>query len=177
MLLHQQTFRCLCRAREMLADVPEERLLIKDVAREIRISPFHFIRQFESVFGLTPHQFRIQLRLDRAKLLLALGQHSVTDVCMEVGFSSLGSFSDLFARRVGTSPSAYQRQARVMVQVPGAFPQELFPGCLSLMGCLPASAFRNFQEAPAVIPSLECESSQHGGRKCESSSPASWLKI
>jgi len=69
------------------------------------MSPFHFIRQFEAVFGATPHQFRIQTRLDRAKQLLALSDYSVTDVCLEVGFSSLGSFSDLFARRVGAPPS------------------------------------------------------------------------
>ena len=125
----------------------QQPLSIEHIAREVRISPFHFIRQFEAVFGLTPHQFRIQSRLERAKLLLAMGQHSVTEVCMEVGFSSLGSFSDLFRRRVGTTPSAYQRQARVLVQVPATFPPDLFPGCLSLMGCLPPTAFRNFREA------------------------------
>jgi AraC-like DNA-binding protein len=50
----------------------------------------------EALFGVTPHQFRIQTRLDAAKHLLATGHYSVTDVCMEVGFSSLGSFSALF---------------------------------------------------------------------------------
>ena len=125
---------------------------MKYIAREVAISPYHFIRQFEAVFGMTPHQFRIQSRLNRAKLLLAMGEHSVTEVCMEVGFSSLGSFSDLFTRRFGSSPSAYRRRARAMVQVPGNFPQELFPGWLSLMGALPVSAFRNFQEArPSLL--------------------------
>ena len=125
---------------------------MKYIAREVAISPYHFIRQFEAVFGMTPHQFRIQSRLNRAKLLLAMGEHSVTEVCIEVGFSSLGSFSDLFTRRFGSSPSAYRRRARAMVQVPGNFPQELFPGCLSLMGALPVSAFRNFQEArPSLL--------------------------
>jgi AraC-like DNA-binding protein len=133
----------------MLVEVHDEPLSIADVAREAGISPYHFIRQFEALFGATPHQFRIQARVDQAKLLLARG-HSVTDACMEVGLSSLGTFSDLFARRVGVAPSVYRRQARVMVQVPGDFPQELFPGCLSLMSRLPASAFRNFQEARSV---------------------------
>ncbi|HKS73054.1 MAG TPA: AraC family transcriptional regulator [Terriglobales bacterium] len=146
MLLRHDSFRRLCRAREMLIEVHDETLSITDVAREAGISRFHFIRQFEVLFGVTPHQFRIQARVERAKLLLARG-HSVTDVCMEVGFSSLGSFSDLFTRRVGTAPSVYQRQARGLIQVPGDFPQQLFPGCLSLMARLPASAFRNFQEA------------------------------
>jgi len=151
MMLTPCTFRNLCRARELLAECSEEYVSVKCVAREVAISPYHFIRQFEAVFGVTPHQFRIQSRLDRAKLLLALGERSVTEICMEVGFSSLGSFSDLFTRRFGSSPSTYKRRARAMVQVPGNFPQELFPGCLSLMGFLPASAFRNFQEASSPL--------------------------
>jgi AraC-like DNA-binding protein len=147
MLLRSASFRQLCRARELLLELRDETVPIVHVAQEVGISPFHFIRQFESVFGATPHQFRIQSRLHQAKLLLARGQHSVTEVCMEVGFSSLGSFSDLFLRRTGSTPSAFQRRARGMVQVPGGIPEELFPGCLSLMARLPASAFRNFQEA------------------------------
>src|SRR5579872_5770987 len=110
---------------------------VPQVARKTGMSAFHFIRQFEALFGVTPHQFRIETRLDRAKQLLALGNHSVTDVCLEVGLSSLGSFSDQFARRVGTTPSAYRQKARVMVQVPGTLPVKLFPGCLSLMAALP----------------------------------------
>ena len=70
-----------------------------------------------------------------------MGEHSVTDVCMEVGFSSLGSFSTLFTRRLGEAPSAYQRRVRTSVQVPGGLPAVLAPGCLSLMSRLPPSAF------------------------------------
>ena len=62
---------------------------------------------------------------------------------MEVGFSSLGSFSTLFARRLGETPSAYQRRIRTSVQVPGMLPATLTPGCLSLMGHLPGTAFRS----------------------------------
>ena len=147
MLLRHDAFNRLCRARDMLREVSELPVSIEEVAREVRISPFHFIRQFEAVFGSTPHQFRIQSRLDHARRLLAIGEHSVTEVCMEVGFSSLGSFSDLFTRRVGEPPSAYQRRVRAMVQVPGTLPPPLVPGCLSLMGSLPPSAFRSFREA------------------------------
>ena len=151
MLLTRGTFGQLCRARDLLVEVREQQLSIKDIAQEVQISPFHFIRQFEALFGLTPHQFRIRSRLDHAKLLLAKGQHSVTHVCMEVGFASLGSFSDLFARRFGMAPSAYQRSARVMVQVPGALPQELFPGCLNLMACLPSTAAIFEKRAPRLL--------------------------
>ena len=144
-------FRRLCRARDMLREVQDRPLSIAEVTREADVSPFHFIRQFEAVFGVTPHQFRIQTRLDAAKRLLAMGHHSVTDVCMEVGFSSLGSFSALFTRRMGEAPSAYRRRVRAMVQVPGILPADLTPGCLSLMGRLSPTALagsvRSFREA------------------------------
>jgi AraC-like DNA-binding protein len=137
----------LSRAREMLAAVDDPQLGVDDVAREVEMSPFHFIRQFHSVFGVTPHQFRTARRLEQARLLLARGEHSVTDVCMELGFSSLGSFSALFARKVGESPSAYQRRMRTLVSMPAGLPAVLFPGCLSLMARLPPAAFSSFREA------------------------------
>src|SRR5688572_3587502 len=137
MLSRHDSFHRLCLSRELLLEIREPLLSIDAIAREVRMSPFHFIRQFEALFGVTPHQLRIQSRLDRAKILLAKGHHSVTEVCFEVGMSSLGSFSDLFARRVGTTPSQYQRRARGLVQAAGALPLDLFPGCLSLMACLP----------------------------------------
>jgi len=147
MLVSSDTLGRLCDARELLRRTPEHRPTIDEVAREVGISPFHFIRLFDAVFGQTPHQFRIRSRLEHARRLLALGRHSVTDVCMEVGFSSLGSFSDTFTRRVGVTPSGYRRRMRAMVQVPGTLPVELAPGCLTLMGRLPENAFRNFREA------------------------------
>jgi hypothetical protein len=82
----------------------------------------------------------VEARIERAKHLLASGSHSVTDVCLEVGCTSLGSFSALFARRVGVPPSLYQRRVRTFIHVPGTLPAELTPGCLTLMGHLPAKA-------------------------------------
>src|SRR5579871_242762 len=145
MLLAPDAFRRLCQARDRLQECSYERRSIADIAREAHISPFHFIRRFEALFGFTPHQFRIQSRIERAKLLLACENLSVTEVCMDLGFSSLGSFSELFTRRVGEPPSAYQRRARVLILVPRNFPQTLFPGCLTLMTQLPPNAFRNFR--------------------------------
>jgi AraC-like DNA-binding protein len=144
MTVTNDTLARLCRARDMLSDMPDRQPTIDDVAREAGMSVFHFIRQFSALFGQTPHQYRIRARLDRAKESLALGNASVTDVCLDVGFSSLGSFSHLFARRVGMPPSAYRRRARSMIVVPGIAPQELFPGCLNLM----AFAFATFEKQP-----------------------------
>ena len=142
--LDQDTRRRLSRARDLLE--AEDLPAIPVVARRAGVSPCHFIRLFEAAFGTTPHRYRSAARLARARRLLASGV-AVTDVCLEVGFSSLGSFSDLFARRVGAPPSAYRRRTRAFVTVPGRLPAELYPGCLSLMGCLPPGAFRSFQEA------------------------------
>jgi len=160
-VLGEHAFARLCQARRALIEVRDEPLAIKQIARDSNLSLFHFIRQFEALFGVTPHQFRIQSRLDRAMVLLAQDELSITEVCMEVGMSSLGSFSDLFARRVGERPSTYQRRARVMVQMPGILPHALFPGCFSMMAHLPETAFRNFEEAtPEPVPIKSAHANQ-----------------
>jgi AraC-like DNA-binding protein len=147
----------LCRARDVLREEQERRLTIDEVAREAAMSPFHFIRRFSAVFGDTPHQVRIKARLDRARIMLVSGERSVTEICMEVGFSSHGSFSTLFARRVGVSPSEYRRRARSIVAVPGTVPTHLFPGCLSLMG--PAFAIFEKRARSGSVRVVACESS------------------
>ena len=120
-MLSRDLLARLCRARERLRDVEDERVPVAQIAHDAGMSTFQFIRTFDAVFGVTPHQFRIQARLDRAKDLLAARESSVTDVCMAIGFSSLGSFSDQFARRVGMAPSRYRGTPRRT------------PGCLTLM--------------------------------------------
>jgi len=147
----------LCRARDVLREVHDRTLTIDEVAREAAMSPFHFIRQFSAVFGETPHQARIRSRLDRARVLLVSGERSVTEICMEVGFSSHGSFSTLFARRIGVSPSEYRRRARAMITVPGTAANHLFPGCLNLMG--PAFAIFEKQRDSRSARLGACESS------------------
>jgi AraC-like DNA-binding protein len=128
---NRRTFLRLCRARDLLSDLRSSNVSIAEAAREASLSSFHFIRRFEAAFGETPHQFRTRERLTAAQRLLARGR-SVTDVCLDVGFSSLGSFSTLFARRVGISPAEYQRSLRRSVYVPDWTPHP--PTCLLLMG-------------------------------------------
>ncbi|MEW6734314.1 MAG: helix-turn-helix transcriptional regulator [Acidobacteriota bacterium] len=71
--------------------------------------------------------------MEKAKQLLIVTDSLVTDICMETGFSSLGTFSYVFTRRVGMSPSAYRQRVRSMVRLPGEIPSQLIPGCFSLM--------------------------------------------
>jgi AraC-like DNA-binding protein len=139
MLIGPHTFRRLVRARELLGDDAHDALNVRAVAEQVGLSPFHFIRQFRAVYGATPHQFRTSVRLERAKGLLAAGA-PVTEVCMEVGFSSLGSFSALFTRRVGASPTRYRQS----VQVSGGLSPLVGPGCFDLLAELPS---RNSREA------------------------------
>jgi AraC-like DNA-binding protein len=111
-LLHDDTFRRLCRARDLLAARFQQPIALQDAAREACFSPFHFHRSFTAAFGATPHEFVTQRRIDLARRLLASGEISVTEVCVEAGYSSLGSFSAKFHRMVGRSPSDYQREVR-----------------------------------------------------------------
>jgi AraC-like DNA-binding protein len=103
------SFRRLCRARDFLHEHHAGPLSLADLARQAGMSRFHFLRLFRDAFGATPHEYLTRVRLGRARALLAADGHSVTDVCLEVGFSSLGSFSTLFAERFGCPPSAWRR--------------------------------------------------------------------
>jgi len=109
MVLHDDTFARILRARDAIHERYAQALRLDDLAREAALSPFHFLRLFRAAFGETPHRYLTRVRIDAAKRLL-LGDAPVTDVCFEVGFQSLGSFSALFARRVGAPPSAFRRR-------------------------------------------------------------------
>ncbi|MGE0548868.1 MAG: helix-turn-helix transcriptional regulator [Kofleriaceae bacterium] len=138
MLVGGATFRRVLAVRASL--LADEDAPVAELAARIGMSASRLIRIFSALFGTTPHQLRTQVRLDRARARLAQGAE-VTTVCMEVGFSSLGSFSALFTRWTGMPPSHYRRG---FVQVPVDLADApLVPGCLGMIGGLP----RNFREA------------------------------
>ena len=97
------------------------------------MSPYHFIRLFKAVFGETPKQCQLRARLEKAKHLLMLTDLSVTEVCMEAGFSSLGTFTYVFTNRVGVPPTIYRQKVRSLMTRPYEVPAQLTPGCFSLM--------------------------------------------
>jgi AraC-like DNA-binding protein len=109
MMLHEERFARLVRARDAIHARYAEPLSLDDLARQAALSPFHFLRLFRRAFGETPHRYLTRVRIEAAKRLL-LADAPVTDVCLDVGFQSLGSFSALFARRVGAPPSAFRRR-------------------------------------------------------------------
>jgi AraC-like DNA-binding protein len=106
------TFTRLCRARDYLGACYRDRVTLEKAASEACLSPFHFNRLFTHAFGETPHEFVTRIRLDEAKKLLLAENHSVTDICMDIGYESLGSFSMRFRSLTGLSPAAFRREAR-----------------------------------------------------------------
>jgi len=97
------------RGRQAMDEMLTENLPLKHIARLAHLSPFHFHRAFCAVFGETPHAYRTRRRLERASRLLKETDFPVTDVCLETGFESVGSFSTLFRRRYGVSPKEFRR--------------------------------------------------------------------
>jgi AraC-like DNA-binding protein len=108
--LDDATFRRLCRARDLACACFSEPLDTAVLAREAALSTWHFHRLFTQTFGSTPHVFLSRLRIEGAKRLLASGSCSVTDACIAVGYSSLGSFSRKFTAVVGRAPQEYRRE-------------------------------------------------------------------
>lgn len=132
-MLHRDVLIRLCEARDLLRQTDDDSLSIRRVAREVGMSPYHFIRLFKTVFGETPKQCQLQARLQKAKYLLMLTDSSVTNICMEAGFSSLGTFTYVFTRRVGVPPTIYRQNMRSMMNRSDEIPDHLVPGCFSLM--------------------------------------------
>jgi AraC-like DNA-binding protein len=102
----------LDQTRALLDDLPEAPHHLEALSRQAGFSRFHFIRAFRQAYGLTPYQYLMGRRIDKAKSLLANSDHSVTDICFIVGFQSPGSFSNLFRRLVGKSPMRYRQMVR-----------------------------------------------------------------
>jgi len=102
--------RHLLRARDLVDSAYAEPLDLDALARAAHVSPRHFSRSFRRTFGETPHQYLLTRRLERARHLLRTTDLQVGEVCLAVGFTSVGSFTSTFRRRVGVAPTAYRRE-------------------------------------------------------------------
>jgi transcriptional regulator GlxA family with amidase domain len=126
--------RRMLRARDAMDGAYGEPLDVPSLARIAHVSEAHFIRTFRATFGETPNRYLQRRRVERAMFLLRSSDRSVTDICMDVGFSSLGTFSRVFRDIVGESPSVYRRR--------GPLPD--VPSCFAMAWLRPSS----FGEAP-----------------------------
>jgi AraC-like DNA-binding protein len=116
----------LRRARDLMDREYASRLDVAALARAALMSTAHFSRQFRAAYGETPYAYLMTRRIERAKALLRRGDLSVSEVCLEVGCTSLGSFSARFTELVGETPTAYRaRDHGALAGVPGCVAREL----------------------------------------------------
>jgi AraC-like DNA-binding protein len=147
--------RRLLRARDAMDRAYAQPLNVAAVAAVAHMSEAHFSRSFRGVFGETPHHYLQRRRVERSMFMLRETSRDVTDICLEVGFSSLGTFSRTFREIVGVPPSQYRAENGPM----------LAPGCVQMMAMRPLGAAQpavandkpqlsSFGEAPAKAPAL-----------------------
>jgi AraC-like DNA-binding protein len=125
--------RRLLRARDAMDRAYAQPLDVRAVAAVAHVSGAHFIRTFRAVFGETPHRYLQRRRVERSMFLLRETDRSVTDICLDVGFNSLGTFSRTFRDVVGETPSAYRRGNGPIVA----------PHCVQLAAMRPVVAARD----------------------------------
>jgi transcriptional regulator GlxA family with amidase domain len=121
--------RRMLRARDAMDRAYAQPLDISELAGIANVSEAHFIRSFRATFGETPHRYLQRRRVERAMFLLRATDRSVTDVCLDVGFTSLGTFSRSFRAIVGEAPATYRRRG----------PIQAVPNCFAMAWTRPSS--------------------------------------
>jgi AraC-like DNA-binding protein len=106
-----------------------EAIDLDKIAGQACLSRFHFHRLFTKVYKITPHQYLTQKRINKAKDLLDKDTLSVTAICNEVGFESIGSFSILFKKEIGFAPTYYRNMAWLKQQQQKKQPKKFIPHC------------------------------------------------
>ena len=147
--------RRLLRARDAMDRAYAEPLDVPAIAAVAHVSEAHFIRTFRAVFGETPHRYLQRRRVERSMFLLRETDRPVSEICLEVGFMSLGTFSRTFREIVGETPSSYRQGhgpviAPACVQMAAMRPRSDLPPGLSAAG---AMRIRSFGEAGATSAS------------------------
>jgi transcriptional regulator GlxA family with amidase domain len=125
----EESNRRLLRARDAMDLTYGQPLNITALARIACVSEAHFIRAFRAAFGETPHRYLQRRRVERALYLLRCTDRSITDVCYDVGFASLGTFSKTFHVIVGESPTDYRRRGEIIA----------VPTCIAMAWTRPSS--------------------------------------
>jgi AraC-like DNA-binding protein len=130
--------RRLLRARDEMDRSYADALDIEALARSVHLSRAHFIRSFRDTFGETPHRYLQRRRIERAMAFLRETDRPVSEISLDVGFLSLGTFSRTFREIVGVSPSAYRTREQA---APRAAIRAGVPGCMARLWDRPSSTF------------------------------------
>jgi transcriptional regulator GlxA family with amidase domain len=120
--------RRLLRARDAMDRDYARAIDVEGLARSVHLSRAHFIRSFREAFGEPPHRYLQRRRIERAMALLRETDRAVTEICLDVGFASLGTFGRTFQAIVGMAPGAYRERVQA---APWAAVRARVPGCMA----------------------------------------------
>ncbi len=122
---------------------------LQRLSREACLSRYHFHRLFTRIYRITPHQYLTRKRIEQARKCLAGNELTITEICNEVGFESIGSFSTLFKKEIGHAPTHYRVRAWERQQQTVEQPRSFIPHCfIENCGSGSAAANSNIQEVP-----------------------------
>ncbi len=145
-------YRRIVQAKLFIDSHFEEAIDLDNISGEAALSKFHFIRLFAKTYGRTPHQYLTEVRIQKAKELLK-EKIAVEQVCFAVGFSSVSSFTGLFKKRTGQTPSFYQLSQLQLKKEIKAAPLRFVPGCFAEMRGWKQNSFAGAEliEGPANL--------------------------
>lgn len=127
---HADVHTYLLSAKSFIDQHYNQPLNLECIASQASFSPYHFLRLFRQTFDETPHQYLTRRRIERARELLTTTDYSITEVCLEVGYESLGSFSTLFRKVVGHSPQHYRARVFQSVYLADLAAPHFVPFCM-----------------------------------------------
>jgi len=122
-------YKRIVTAKVFIDENYQDNIDLEQISKQAFLSRFHFHRLFTHIYKKTPHQYLTATRLEAAKILLAKEGISITDVCNEIGFESLASFSTLFRRQSGYSPQYYRNIAWLKKKLAKEQPKSFIPHC------------------------------------------------
>jgi AraC-like DNA-binding protein len=128
MNLNSDIYQRIAAAKVYIDENYHESIDLEEISQQAFLSRFHFHRLFTKIYRRTPHQYLTRKRLDKAKDMLAENK-AVTDVCNEIGFESIGSFSVLFKKEIGFAPQYYRNMAWLKKQKQKEQPKSAIPYC------------------------------------------------
>lgn len=128
----QYLYKRIVKAKAFIDTNYHSNINLSRIISEAHFSKYHFIRLFKSIYGLTPHQYLTQKRVNEAKIILKESDNSVLDVCFSVGFQSPSSFIHLFKMKTNKTPLQYRNQTKANKIEGQKEPQRQIPGCYAL---------------------------------------------
>ena len=128
MNLNSDIYQRIATAKIFIDENYYESIGLEEISQQAFLSRFHFHRLFTKIYRSTPHRYLTQKRIEKAKQLLAENK-AINDVCREVGFESIGSFSALFKKEIGFAPTYYRNIAWLRKQEQKKQPKKFIPHC------------------------------------------------